>query len=232
MMKRPVYRNYNEGRQFTNDPELNPIEDYKQRLERMLNINSDIRLTKFLPGIAGAYSSNSQYIDFFDKTYENYNFNYESEFPNMTWIDKYKTISSKFMIDSEKMRISELPNSYTNRISINKGSFSNQNNYHYPAFTYNINKTICYEEQFDSLSHEVKIHGDPTIISGKKLNLRFEKPIDPSLIKQGFINTKDEEKDAFISGNYVITSVNHMFDTDYFIEFRAKKDSYSVNIEE
>lgn len=232
LVKKPFYREYEEGRHYTNEQTKDYEENYIQRLYRMLEITSDIKLTKFLPGTVGAFSSRTHFLDFAQKSYEIYDFNYEEEFDKMIWIDKYKTISSKFKIDSENSRLTELPQSYTNRISLNNESFDGIPNYHNSAYEMKINKTICYEEQLDSLSHEVKIHGDPTIRSGQKLKLKFAKPLDPTLEKRGFKNDSESKYDLFITGEYLLTGMVHNFDTDYYINFKAKKDSYAVNIEE
>lgn len=231
LIKKPYYREYDEGRQYTFDPSKDYEKNYLQRLHRMLEITSDIKLTKFLPGTVGAFSSRSHFLNFASKSYEIYDFNYEKEFDNMVWIDKYKTISSQFKIESENSRISELPESYTNRISLNNESYDDYPNYHNPAYEMKINKTICYEEQLDSLSHEVKIHGDPTVRTGQKMSLKFAKTLNPELIKVGFKNDTESKNDLFITGEYLLTSVIHNFDTDYYINFKAKKDSYAINIE-
>jgi hypothetical protein len=233
MITRGVYRDYKEGRNYTKDPEFEEDEDYWQRLIRMIQINSDIKLTKFLPGTAGAYASTTEYLDQSIKTYSKEDFNYNDEFEKMTWLDKYKTVSTLFQIESEGKRLYELPDVYTNRISLNYEAYNlNDMNYHNPTGGKTLNRVICYEEQFDALVHDVTVHGDPTIMSGLKLNLHFNQPVDPELAREGYENNINHMVDRFITGDYIITSVEHNFDGEYFQKFRVKKDSYSEPLED
>lgn len=233
MVQRNYYRKYEEGRHYTYDPEFHPKEDYWQRLVRMLNIESDIKLTKFLPGSAGAYSSTTEYLDMSIKTYSKEDFNYYESFPEMIWLDKYRTVSSLFKIKSEGKRIYEMPDVYTNRISLNYEANNGLiDNYHQSTYFKKLNKAISYEENFDSFLHDIRIHGDPTIYSGKKLNLHFVQPIDPELGRKGYENNINPDKDIFVSGDYIITSVKHLFSEKYYQEIRTKKDTYSEPLED
>jgi hypothetical protein len=233
MITRGVYRDYYEARNYTKDPEFEPDEDYWQRLTRMIQISSDIKLTKFLPGTAGAYSSTTEYLDQSIKTYSKEDFNYEVEFPTMTWLDKYKTISTLFTIQSEGKRLYELPDVYTNRISLNREAFNTDEwNYHNPTSNKTLNRVICYEENFDALTHNITINGDPTIWSGKKLKLHFNQPVDPELRREGYINNTSPEIDRFLTGDYIITSVEHVFDSEYYQEIKTKKDTYAEPLED
>ena len=88
------YREYKEGRFFSFEP--GSLEDYDERRSRIMDLSSDLRMSKFLSGANGAYASKSIYVDIATKQIVTTEFDYNSEFTNMAKIGNFSTLSQRF----------------------------------------------------------------------------------------------------------------------------------------
>ena len=89
-----AYREYKEGKFFSYPP--GTLEDYDERRSRILDLSSDIRMSKLLSGSNGAYASKSIYVDIATKTIETTEFDYNNEFPKLPKIGNFSTLSQRF----------------------------------------------------------------------------------------------------------------------------------------
>lgn len=89
-----VYREYKEGRFFSYAP--GTLEDYDERRSRIMDLSSDLRMSKLLSGSNGAYASKSIYLDIATKQIVTTEFDYNNEFPKMSKIGNFSTLSQRF----------------------------------------------------------------------------------------------------------------------------------------
>ena len=95
--KEKEYREFREGKFFSAEP--GTLADFHERANRILDLTSDIRMSKFLSGMNGAYASKSIYTDIFNKSISTEEFNYKTEFSKMAKIGNYSSLSQRFYPD-------------------------------------------------------------------------------------------------------------------------------------
>lgn len=92
--KETEYRQFREGKMFSE--QTGTLADFHERASRILNLTSDIRMSKYLAGANGAYGSKSVYTDIFNKSIDVQEFNYKKEFSGMPKIGTYSALSERF----------------------------------------------------------------------------------------------------------------------------------------
>lgn len=226
------HREYKEGKFFTSELLDDHTQAYLQMSSRILNLSSNIQLSKFIPGSQGAYSSKTQYTDISKKTYSNDIFDYYSEFPSMVWADQGKAISSKFKVNENELSLNEYDEAKLNFIPLNTLAFGKYSNYHQSTTGNSLNKAISYIENLDSIIHEIQLYGDALMRSGKCVNLQLVKAMDPDVDMREDKARGDPSKDEFLSGRYIVSGIKHSFGNEYVMQIRVKKDSFSYVFEE
>jgi hypothetical protein len=249
-----VYREYKEGKFFSYGP--GTLEDYNERRSRIMDLSSDIRMSKLISGSNGAYASKSVYVDIATKSIATTEFDYNKEFSKMSKIGNFSTLSQRFTPDDIKesksysddrsfwqraenikagggKSLSDFKNSMINYISLNTAAFSyaagNTPNYHGPTQSSKINIAQSVTENLETMIHDFNVAGDFELNSGKIILLNIAPSEDPTAIKKNSKLGKSPTPgvDQFFSGNYVVTSVIHNFSEDYFASVRVKTDSFS-----
>jgi len=140
------YREFKEGRFFTT--KQGSLEDYNERRSRIMDLSSDIRMSKLMSGANGAYASKSIYVDIATKQIVTTEFDYNKEFSKMSKIGNYSTLSQRFTPEgieagksysedrsfwerAENIKsgrgksLSDFKNSNINYISLNSQAFNN-----------------------------------------------------------------------------------------------------------
>lgn len=217
-----IVRNYTDDKFFSAEQQTS--EDYKQRLERLISITSDIRLSKFVAGAAGAFASTSRYLDLPRKTYIEETFDYTDEFSKMIWMDTAgkKVLDPAFYVGSDIRGLNKKPEARHFNISID-GLTSNS--YHDQSRSNDLARAVSYMENFDTVIHDVVVSGDLTMKSGLAVQLKLSKPIDPQVEVVNAKSSTIQNYDTLLSGKHIITSLVHRFDTDYRMDVRLKRDS-------
>jgi len=229
-LSKSPHRKYTDGKLFTKDPINNPDEYYRQQLSRLLDVSSDIKLSKFISGLSGAFASTTNYIDIATKTHYKDEYSYADEFDKMKWIDKHKVLSDNFKFENETIKLSEYKEAAENHISINSIAYDDKENYSSLAQLNRLNKAQARLELTGVLTQMIKIFGDPTLMSGKSLELQLTQSRDPEIDQQNFENTGSHIKDKMLSGNYLITGIEHLFGSEYYCNVRCKKDSFAYEV--
>ena len=140
-----VYREYKEGKFFSYGP--GTLEDYNERRSRIMDLSSDIRMSKLISGSNGAYASKSIYVDITTKSIVTTEFDYNKEFAKMPKIGNFSTLSQRFTPEDTResysysddrsfwqraenikagggKSLSDFKNSMINYISLNTGAFN------------------------------------------------------------------------------------------------------------
>ena len=204
----------------------NPVfteNDFRQRDRRILSVTSDLKLNKSIQSRRGAFASRNNYLDYSNKTYTKYEYNYLNDFLYKRPSLEGKTVlSENFVIGDDKL--TDFSQAHCEYISINSKAFEGNYNYN------NMSKISrhflnAYNALFDTITHDIRLHGNLKLNVGKKIELKFPKNIDPS------VGDGDIHLNKFLSGKYLITSAIHEFENDeYYMNLRVKRDSFSVDL--
>jgi hypothetical protein len=217
------YREYHHGTFFEERPDG---EDYEERQNRILEIQSDLYMSKFNNVREGAYGSTTLSIDISTKQYRKHRFNYEEEFSQMYHADHLNVnpnISRGFRIGERSL--GEYNEAKLNFISNNSLSFdARYNNYHAGRET-NVGRHQSFENNMDNFVHDVKVTGDYNLQPGLMVGIHMPKAVDPETRQND-----PTDEDLYVSGNYMVTSVVHNFGKEYICDMRVKKDTMSIEL--
>ena len=111
-------------------------------------------------------------------------------------------------------------------MSENSKAHKNYGTYHTPAIQ-SIGTRQSVIENLDMFKQTITVYGDMEINAGKKLTVTAPKAIDPQVYKK--VKKSDAKKqnaldDMMVSGDYLIATVRHVFDTEYTCEILLKRD--------
>tara|TARA_B100001093_G_scaffold302627_2_gene288633 strand:- start:16096 stop:17448 length:1353 start_codon:yes stop_codon:yes gene_type:complete len=227
------YHTYYDVRDFSADTYTEG--DYNERVSRILDVASDLKLGKIYQGANGAWASENNYLDYTYKTYTKYDYNYKNDFDQSLTLNQKTPLSTQFDVNGETLN--SMPQSHIEYTSINNLSYGEEDA-NYNKLKQNTNgKTQAIEELLETVSHDIKLFGDFDLNPGTVINLKFPKAVDPSHMKKLLQNMANNPKghgdlfDKHLSGRHLITSVNHLFeDGQYFSEVRVKKDSFGIDV--
>lgn len=227
------YHTYYDVREFNFSPYEK--EDYDQRVSRILDVASNLKLGKVYQGINGGWASENNYLDYSFKTYTKYDYNFKSDFKMDTTLNKRSPLSMDFSVNSEKLN--EMPQSHIEHTSINNLSYGDFDINYNKLQENTMGKTRAIEESLETASHDIKLFGDFDLNPGTVINLKFPRAVDPGVMKKLLANMANKPTshrdlwDTHLSGRHLITSVNHIFEGgQYFSEVRVKKDSFFVRL--
>lgn len=224
MFSRPSHRTFKDAKFF--DQKFQSAEDYQQRLERIISIASDLNLSKFAAASAGAYASNTQYLDLHNKTLSIEEFNYLGKFGSMMTTrdggNKLSPTVSESFVLADGRKLTEYYGAHTNHIPVDP---SVQNSYNSIAQDSSINLAQSYVENLDSIVHDLEVEGDFDLHPGKTVELEIPRAIDPNQKTQNS-DVSTGRLDTLLSGKYLVTSVVHKFSEQYYCSIRVKKDYF------
>jgi len=242
---------YTDGQFF--QYETGSVENFKQKKSRILNLASNIGVSKYLSSINGAYASKSLYVNISSKKIETLNFNYYEEFSNMAKIGEHSSLSDSFtpetrepfiktgeaisgfdgkiinaqekLLEGIGLALSNFNNANVNYISLNEKSLGTSNNYYSATKNKFINIANSVNENMQFISHDFTITGDLDFHSGKIVKLLLRSTFKPTneQNKMGIV-----ENQKMFSGYYLITSVVHKFEKQYYCDVRVNTDAYSA----
>jgi len=221
-----VFDKYFDSRDFTTEPGTE--EDYRQREQRILKVTSDLKLNKSIQSRRGAFASQNNYLDYSNKTYTKYEYNYSTDFSDKPSLEGKTVLSDKFLIGDDKL--TDFTRAHCEYISVNSKSFEDNSNYN------NMSKISrhfinAYNALFNTFTHDIRLHGNFKLNAGRKIQLEFPKAIDPIAYREASDNPKPDHRNKFLSGKYLITSAIHEFsDDEYYVNLRVKRDSFSVDL--
>ena len=208
--------------------EPNTVEDFRQREERILSVSSDLKLNKSIQSRRGAFASKNNYLDYGNKTYTKFEYNYKKDFSDKPSLEGKKILSDEFLIGDDKL--TDFTQAHCEYISINSKAFDGNTNYNDMS---KISRHFinAYNALFNTFTHDIRLNGNFKLNAGRKIELEFQKAIDPSVYRDFVKNPKDHHRNEFLSGKYLITSAVHEFENDeYHVNLRVKRDSFSIDV--
>ena len=114
------------------------------------------------------------------------------------------------------------------RSSLNEKSLGTSNNYHSATKNKFINIANSVNENMQFMSHDFTIAGDLDFHSGKIVVLLLRSTFKPPTNELSKMDTPKDQQ--MFSGYYLITSVVHKFEKQYYCDVRANTDAYSANV--
>lgn len=228
LIEQTVYREYSHAKYFKTNPSVDPTGDYEERASRILAIASDLKLSKFISGASGAYGSRSEYLDLATKSITRKNFDYLNDFSQMKFLLKYPALAAEFKPE-ESDSLSKYKDARVNYIPLNSLAFiDSAPNYNHSTAAGMINRAQAYAENLDTIQHDLTVAGDFKLNAGKVISMKLPPAVDPNSKKENANSDPNLQADEFLSGNYVVTSVVHRFDSMYFCDLRVKRDAFSA----
>ncbi len=188
----------------------------KQLKNKILKISTDLNMSKYMDAAAGAYSSTLHTLDIATKTYEKTTYEYGKDLK----LNKNGVLPSKLVFDDRAIESHrESTNFY---VSLNTSAASGGSNYHAPSDS-DILSANAYIENMDGTVLTINIYGDFNLCVGMIISCNVVKSVESSQEKRG--------KDKYLSGKYVVTSIDHRFEDEYIMQVLLKKDSYIESLD-
>jgi len=217
LIKKDSFNDYNNFPNFRTDRSSKPEEVYIEEREKIIKLNSNLNISKYIASSKGAYGSQLHKIDIYNKKSEKIQFNYNK----MLKLNKEDPVINEIKIGGRK--ITEWNEGKNYFVSLNSGAFSGFDNYHTPADS-TILKAEAYIANMDSTVQEIIIPGDFDLESGSTINLNILKSAD---ITEEQLEGETDLRDMQLSGKHLVTSITHHFSSDgYNMTVTAKKDSF------
>jgi len=209
--------NYNE---FVHSPSLSSTpggDEYNKQLKnKILKISTDLNMSKYIDAAAGAYSSTLHTLDIAQKTYKKTTYEYGKDL----MLNKNGVLPSNLVFDDRAIESHrESTNFY---VSLNTSAAGGGSNYHAPSDS-DILSANAYIENMDGTVLTIDIYGDFKLCVGMVITCNVIKSVESTKEKRG--------KDKYLSGKYVVTSIDHRFEDEYIMQVLLKKDSYIESLD-
>ena len=209
--------NYNE---FVHSPSISSTpggDEYNKQLKnKILKISTDLNMSKYIDAAAGAYSSTLHTLDIAQKTYKKTTYEYGKDL----MLNKNGVLPSNLVFDDRAIESHrESTNFY---VSLNTSAASGGSNYHAPSDS-DILSANAYIENMDGTVLTIDIYGDFKLCVGMVITCNVIKSVESTKEKRG--------KDKYLSGKYVVTSIDHRFEDEYIMQVLLKKDSYIESLD-
>jgi hypothetical protein len=107
-------------------------------------------------------------------------------------------------------------------VSLNTSAAGGGSNYHAPSDT-DMLTANAYIENMDGTVLTIDIYGDFKLSVGMVITCNVMKSVDNAENERG--------KDKYLSGKYLVTSIDHRFEDEYIMQVLLKKDSYIESLD-
>ena len=173
---------------------------------RIIDMSSQLGLSKLRSAKNGAYASNTLEVDTATKSFTEYNF----EDSGKANIESNSLYDENFMIGDKAIKDYKDAKSYyvKKNSMLYDGEFT-ANDRLAPA----IGSMNSVMETLESIVHIVTVPGDVNISAGDMVNISVPRAMNPSYEDKGQIDV-DSIEDPYMSGRYLITGVQHSFTSD------------------
>lgn len=224
------YEEYIDAKFFQFNAMTDTEEDYNELSRRILSITSDLKMSKLMAGMNGAYASRTDYLDLSTKTVSRSVFDLTKELPDMVTIENESPVSTQFTPE-ENLPLTKYDLAKINYIPMNSMAFGSgvAGNYHASTINGRINRAQAYSENLETISHDIVLTGDFNLNAGMVISLRLPPSFDPNTRKLNIDQEPNTSEDRFFSGDYQVVSVSHNFAEDYTMEVKVKRDSFTRN---
>lgn len=209
--KKRIYKvnNFSDGSGNNDDQKI------IKELTTVLDFSSNLKMSKFEQATNGAFASLTKQYDYLNKTYNEIIFDYTKSKDDIKYLSPYTSFSDKFLINNNDL--SKYPES--------KEIFFMTNDKLNTNFVLNGQSHIhdkikqSYLAQSEHMTHTLVLNGDLDLSSGEIISL---------LVPPGIFDEK--VNDEYFTGNYLIMSITHNFDSAYTMEVKIQKDGLETEL--
>lgn len=218
---------------FLQDSDPGTKAGFDQQKYKILEMTSDMNSSRYLHSSRGAFASTTKILDYSKKKFYDVKYDYSNKFNAMPRVDHNgkSILSSNFKVKDQSLNHHhDSLHIYLSENSMAHGSYGN---YHYPALQ-SIGQHQSQLETLDMFKQSITLHGDLDINPGKKITIEAPKAIDPQVykkVKNADAKKKSTMNDMMVSGDYIIASVKHVFNSEYKCYLMLKRDysNYSLD---
>ena len=205
-----IHREYIMMSTFLNRP--GSKEYYEEMQKNVKRLTSTMDMAPLVNLDEGAYASTMHTLDYSDKSFNTFFYDYDSVSPKK--LNKNKPFSDKAEVDG--IPFTQTRDSMHHHISLNKNSFEGEfGNYSSPVEPTMLNAESI-KSNMSTMGQTITVAGDYDITPGKKITLTLPKSMGVDATGT---------KDKFITGNYIRTKISHSFREEYDMTLELKKDS-------
>lgn len=180
-------------------------------------LSSDLDVSQFHMIGDGAYGSTVNALDYATKSYVTKRFGYDDK---SIKLNKHKPFSSSTVIDNNQ--IGTINKGKEFNISLNSKGFKTDN-YH-SISNPSVARKQAYYTGLGFMTHDIIVNGDFDMSPGKKISL--------SIDKVGDLLEGTPKRNEYMSGNYMVTEITHVFGSEYTMDMLIAKDSMEQNFDE
>jgi len=206
--------------------------DYVQQKTAILTMASELGMSKHFSAMKGAYASKFSYVDLGNKSIRSERFSYYEKNsitgkPNMSRTKKYP------LQGDTTFGLHEAYDSCVSYIPLNSLAFDNSVSNYMGLTESIIGYKLSQAENYEYMGHHITVCGDFNLNAGKKISIRVPKAIDLKeyTADESFDGRSNNDTyDENLSGDYIITSVEHVFGSLYTCVALINKDSPNFSI--
>lgn len=194
---------------------------YQQKRRNVINITSNLNLSKIRQARSGAFSSENNFLDWSNKRYLKKPFIQDTKFRETT-LDGNMVFSP--LVSVFDLPLNLLKEAHTEELSQNRQAYTGFDNYG-GTIGKSIARKNAYYALMETFTHDIRLSGDLQLNAGRKIRINFPKAKDPGTLSDADL------LDELISGVFIITSCAHVIEGgEYFCDLRIKRDSFSVDL--
>lgn len=206
-------------------------DDYNQRKLRMIQVDSQLNLSKYSPTQDGTWASEINAVDPFNRMIER---SYSHKYSPSGTVEKTGVLDSPQSsaegtpdnnVSTEVSSVSPVQHAFKDLTKFPYAKthwFPSSNKFSKTGISdapHAAQKAEAVFNTSDTMVHDVVVFGNFKLNCGLVVTLKFPAAQDPSGTLQW---------DENLSGKYLATSVTHRFkNQEYYCEFRAKRDSFT-----
>ena len=215
MINKEAHREYQHAPSM--DTTIGSEENENKLANKVLKLSSEFNMSKYINMANGAYSSTLHTLDIASKTYNTKTYSYDG---SQLKLNKEGVLTTQMELDDRAIKdYSESTNFY---MSLNGSAITGGSNYHAPI-DLDILHANAYIENMDTLEVTLEVYGDFQLSCGMTINLSVIVSIDNSEEERG--------RDKYLSGKYIVASIEHTFEEEYKMKLLCKKDSFIESLD-
>lgn len=199
------------------NPDLDAEALYLEEKRKIQAISSELNMSKLKSVAEGSYGAKLHVIDIHEKTSTPFEYKYK----RTVKLNEHDPFSK-----TTKFLDKTLPNQPEGKnyfLSKNSKAFGNDGNYHTPNEP-TIMAANAYLKNLNTQTVEITIAGDFDLYVGKKVEIQVQ--------RVGAEKEDGDPNDVYFSGNYVVTQIQHLFNTEYNAKVKLKKDSFMESVDD
>ena len=218
MVDKESFDTYTYAPYFQNDPSTGgDLKDsYEEERKKISKLSSDLNISQLKQTSDGAYGSTLHKLDIATKTYEKVEFNYARD----TKLNDNDSLSDNMKLMDKPLK--EFTQGKNFFVSQNSLAFDGQNNYS-GVIGYDYLNSHSYIKNLDTLTLDIVIPGDFSLKLGDKITVN---------INRAGSDSKENPIDTYLSGNFIISKIEHNFTEKYTMKLTIQKDSFTDSIDD